>query len=178
MGSSVAAMLQPPQRETIVHAAGGMIVRRTPEGDVLVALVHRPLREDWTFPKGKLEPGESFEECAVREVAEETGFTCRLGSFVGHTEYRDRKDRPKVVAYWVMEVESGEFAPGREVDELRWVDLRSLAELLTYDRDRELLVALGAAARDLFAEHPPSVELRLVPPGTGDSATRVDGAAR
>jgi len=113
-------------------------------------VVHRPLREDWSFPKGKLEPGESFEQCAVREVAEETGFTCRLGTFVGHTEYRDRKDRPKVVAYWVMEVESGEFAPGREVDELRWIDLAGATHLLSYDRDRELLVALGAAAHDLF----------------------------
>lgn len=138
-------------REEIVHAAGGMIVRRSPVGTTEVAIVHRPLREDWSFPKGKLEPGESFEECAVREVAEETGFTCRLGSFVGHTEYRDRKDRPKVVAYWVMEVESGVFAPGREVDQLRWVDLASAAYLLSYERDRELLVALGAAAHDLFA---------------------------
>lgn len=148
-------MVADQPREAVVHAAGGMIVRRCPDGAPEVAVVHRPLREDWSFPKGKLEPGESFEECAIREVAEETGFTCRLGSFVGHTEYRDRKDRPKVVAYWVMEVESGEFAPGREVDELRWVDLAGAAFLLTYERDRELLVAIGAAAHDLFAAPPP-----------------------
>jgi 8-oxo-dGTP diphosphatase len=151
MGRSAAAVLAAQPREAIVHAAGGMIVRRTPAGEPEVAVVHRPLREDWSFPKGKLEPGETFEECAIREVAEETGFLCRLGSFVGHTEYRDRKDRPKVVAYWVMEVESGEFTPGREVDELRWVDFPGVAHLLTYERDRELLVALGAAAHDLFA---------------------------
>jgi 8-oxo-dGTP diphosphatase len=152
MARSAAATLDLDQRrEVIVHAAGGMIVRRTSGGEMQVALVHRPLREDWSFPKGKVEPGETFEECAVREVQEETGFTCRLGSFVGHTEYRDRKDRPKVVAYWVMEVDSGAFAPGREVDELRWVDLAGAARLLTYDRDRDLLVALGAAAHDLFA---------------------------
>jgi 8-oxo-dGTP diphosphatase len=162
MGGSAAAVLLDQPRETIVHAAGGMIVRRTPGGELQVAIVHRPDREDWSFPKGKLEPGETFEECAIREVAEETGFTCRLGSFVGHTEYRDRKDRPKVVAYWVMEVESGEFTPGREVDELRWVDLADAAQLLTYERDRELLVALGAAARELFADHPAGPDLRFV----------------
>ena len=138
--------------EPVVRAAGGMIVRRTPEGQVEVALVHRPLRGDWTFPKGKCEPNESLEECAIREVAEETGLTCFLGSFVGHTEYRDRKNRAKVVAYWVMEVHSGRFAPGDEVDELRWVELSDTADLLTYARDRELLVAIGAAAHDLFAE--------------------------
>jgi 8-oxo-dGTP diphosphatase len=155
MGRSAAAMAADQPREAIVHAAGGMIVRQTAEGALEVAIVHRPMRQDWTFPKGKLEPGETFEECAVREVGEETNFVCRLGSFVGHTEYRDRKDRPKVVAYWVMEVESGEFAPGREVDELRWVDLAGAAHLLSYERDRDLLVALGAAAHDLFAAaHP------------------------
>lgn len=136
------------QREEVVHAAGGMIVRSGPVGELQVALVHRPLRVDWSFPKGKLEPGETLEQCAVREVEEETGFHCALGSFVGHTEYRDRKDRPKVVAYWVMVAERGEFAPGREVDELRWVDLAGAARLLTYERDRALLVALGAAAHD------------------------------
>ena len=138
--------------ELLVQAAGGMIVRRTSEGLVQVALVHRPVRGDWSFPKGKREPGESLEECAIREVAEETGFTCVLGPFVGHTEDRDRKDRAKVVAYWVMEARSGRFAPGDEVDELRWADLSGAGQLLTYPRDRELLVALEAAADDLFAE--------------------------
>lgn len=155
MDRSAGAVAVDEPRETIVHAAGGMIVRRTPDGVLEVAVVHRPERLDWSFPKGKLEPGETLEECAVREVSEETGFTCRLGSFVGHTEYRDRKDRPKVVAYWVMEVESGEFCAGREVDELRWVDLAEAAHLLSYVRDRDLLVALGAAAHDLFSSpHP------------------------
>lgn len=110
-----------------------------------VALVHRPARQDWTFPKGKLEPEESFEDCAYREVREETGLDCRLGRFVGHTEYRDRKDRPKVVAYWVMEVEAGSFEPNGEVDDLRWVGLEAAERLLSYGRDRELLTALRAA---------------------------------
>lgn len=141
----------PRTTEELVRAAGGLIVRLTTDGSLEVAIVHRPLRVDWSFPKGKVEPGETLEECAVREVLEETGMHCRLGPFVGHTEYRDRADRPKVVAYWTMVVEDGEFAPGREVDELRWVDLGEAARVLTYDRDRDLLMSLSAAARELFA---------------------------
>jgi 8-oxo-dGTP diphosphatase len=176
MGRSATAMLTDQPREAIVHAAGGMIVRHTPEGGLQVAVVHRPERFDWSFPKGKLEPGETFEECAIREVAEETGFSCRLGSFVGHTEYRDRKDRPKVVAYWVMEVESGDFQPGREVDELRWVDLAAAAHLLSYERDRELLVALGAAAHDLFADHHGAPDLRLITAPGASGTSGLPGA--
>jgi 8-oxo-dGTP pyrophosphatase MutT (NUDIX family) len=144
------ATLEEPRQGVLIHAAGGMIVRRGADGVVQVAVVYRPARGDWTFPKGKLEPGETFEECAIREVFEETCLHCRLGTFVGHTEYRDRKDRPKVVAYWVMEAESGAFRPNNEVDELRWVDLAGAARILSWDRDRELLVALCAAADELF----------------------------
>ena len=113
------------------------------EGEV--AVVHRPARADWSFPKGKLEEGESFEDAALREVHEETGMWCRLRRFLGHTEYHDRKDRLKVVAYWVMAPVTERFAPdgafeaNEEVDELRWVGLSEAAALLSYERDRELL---------------------------------------
>ena len=129
----------------LVRAGGGLVVRRGANGEREVALVHRPGREDWSFPKGKLEPGETFEEAALREVEEETGLRCRLGRFVGHTEYRDRKDRPKVVAYWVMEPLGGDFVANDEVDLLRWVRLSDAAHLLTYDRDQDLLIVLIAA---------------------------------
>ncbi len=128
-----------------------MIVRRRAEGGVEVAVVHRPLRVDWSFPKGKCEPGETLEECAVREVFEETGFCCRLGQVVGRTEYIDRKERPKVVVYWVMHQESGSFTPGVEVDEVRWVGIAEAADLLTYERDRELLPPLEAAVHATMA---------------------------
>ncbi len=65
--------------------------------------------------------------------------------FVGHTEYIDRKGRPKVVAYWVMAADSGKFVVNGEVDELRWLDFHSAAGLLSYPRDRELLGVVSAA---------------------------------
>jgi 8-oxo-dGTP diphosphatase len=125
----------------VVQAAGGLIVRRQ-AGSLQIALVHRPVHQDWSYPKGKLEEEETFEDAALREVLEETGFVCELLRFIGHTDYIDRKGRPKVVAYWVMAVEAGTFAPNTEVDELRWLDIPVAAELLSYERDRELLAVL------------------------------------
>jgi 8-oxo-dGTP diphosphatase len=124
-----------------VEAAGGVVVRRGPEGDE-VCLVHRPRYDDWTLPKGKLDPGETFEAAALREVEEETGLRCRLVRELPSTEYRDSKDRPKVVRYWLMEADGGEFAPNDEVDELRWMGVGEAAAALTYERDRELLSGL------------------------------------
>ncbi len=122
-----------------VEAAGGVVVV-----DGRVLLVHRPRYDDWTLPKGKLDPGESFEEAALREVEEETGLVCRLGRELPSTEYHDNKGRPKVVRYWLMEVERGEFEPNDEVDEVRWAELGEAPALLTYDRDRELVEELSA----------------------------------
>jgi len=127
----------------IVRAAGGLIVRRQ-AGQLEVALVHRPVHQDWSYPKGKLEEGETLEDAAQREVLEETGLVCRLLRFVGHTDYIDRKGRPKVVAYWVMAAVAGTFVPNEEVDELRWVDVTTAGGLLSYERDRELLTVVAA----------------------------------
>jgi len=127
----------------IVRAAGGLIVRRQ-AGQLEVALVHRPVHQDWSYPKGKLEEGETLEDAAQREVFEETGLICRLLRFVGHTDYIDRKGRPKVVAYWVMSAVAGTFVPNEEVDELRWVDVATAGRLLSYERDRELLAVVAA----------------------------------
>ena len=127
----------------IVRAAGGLIIRRQ-SGQLEVALVHRPVHQDWSYPKGKLEEGETFEDAAQREVLEETGFICRLLRFVGHTDYADRKGRPKVVAYWVMSAVAGTFVPNEEVDELRWADVTTAGQLLSYERDRELLAVVAA----------------------------------
>jgi 8-oxo-dGTP pyrophosphatase MutT (NUDIX family) len=119
-----------------IEAAGGVVMR-----DGQLALVHRPRYDDWTLPKGKLDPGESFEDAALREVAEETGLLARLARELPDVEYEVR-GRPKVVRYWLMEVEDETpFVPGEEVDEVRWVDPAEALSLLTYDRDKEVLAA-------------------------------------
>ena len=128
----------------VVRAAGGLVVRRQ-GGTLEIAVVHRPVHQDWSFPKGKLEEGETLEVAAVREVREETGMTCRLLRFLGRTEYLDRKGRPKAVDYWVMVVVEGFFTPNIEVDQLRWLTLEDAARLLSYPRDQELAAVLMAA---------------------------------
>jgi 8-oxo-dGTP diphosphatase len=108
-----------------------------------VLLVHRPRYDDWTFPKGKLEPGETHEQAAVREVEEETGLRCRLGRELPSTRYRDSKGRPKTVRYWAMQPLDGVFSPRREVDEVRWLPRDEARSLLSHSHDQEVLEALG-----------------------------------
>ncbi|MPY92076.1 MAG: NUDIX domain-containing protein [Acidimicrobiia bacterium] len=129
----------------LVRAAGGLVWRPVEEG-VEVLLVHRPRRQDWSFPKGKLDPGESFEEAARREVAEETGLDCRLGADLGSVRYTDHRGRPKVVRWWEMQVERGAFVPNDEVDEVRWATPADARSLLTWASDAEVLERFGAAA--------------------------------
>jgi 8-oxo-dGTP diphosphatase len=122
-----------------VKAAGGVVT----DDEGRVAVVHRPKYDDWTLPKGKLDPGEDFEQAALREVEEETGMRCRLARELPSSKYRDAKGRRKLVRYWQMEPLSGEFAPNKEVDELRWADPEEAKELLTYERDRAVLAGFG-----------------------------------
>ena len=112
------------------------------EGEVL--LVHRGRYDDWSFPKGKTEPGESDEECAVREVAEETGLQCVLREELGSTSYTDARGRSKVVRYWRMDPVNGELEYRHEVDAARWVPLADARALLTYARDAVFLDGIAS----------------------------------
>ena len=126
-----------------VRAAGGIPYRRNGD-DLEVLLVHRPRYDDWTFPKGKLENGETDEEAARREVEEETGLDVELGPELASTTYKDSKLREKIVRYWAMPV-SGEAVPQNEVDEVEWLSPEKAAERLSYERDLEVLRSLEEA---------------------------------
>lgn len=124
-----------------IEAAGGLVIRSGSDGTE-VLLVHRPKYDDWSFPKGKLEPGEAHVDAAVREVEEETGFSCSADEELGEVRYDDAQGRPKRVRYWTMWVDAGDFEPTGEVDEIRWLPVDDAAELLTYSHDRDLLFDL------------------------------------
>ena len=133
-----------PASDPEVRAAGGLVLRPGPAGPE-VLLVHRPRYDDWSFPKGKQDPGETDEETALREVAEETGITCTLGAFLDEVFYTDHRNRSKVVRYWLMEPAGADdppFVPDDEVDRLTWCATERAARLLTYDHDRRLLARL------------------------------------
>jgi 8-oxo-dGTP pyrophosphatase MutT (NUDIX family) len=123
-----------------VRAAGGVVVRDGSDGSE-VLLVHRPRYDDWTLPKGKGEPGESDERTAQREVEEETGYRCVLGDEIGQTRYVDQRGRPKVVRYWRMAVDGGEFVPNHEVDEIVWLTPAAARTKLSYAHDRDIVDA-------------------------------------
>jgi 8-oxo-dGTP diphosphatase len=124
--------------------AAGVVVWR-PGREVL--LVHRPRYDDWSFPKGKLDPGEAAPVAAVREVREETGIDVRLGPPLPHQEYAVGAGH-KVVHYWVGWAVGGDdvsgYEPNHEIDAVAWVPLDEARDRLTYRRDRETLEAAGA----------------------------------
>jgi 8-oxo-dGTP diphosphatase len=137
-----------PEPEPQVRAAGGLVWRSSVVADedgetrpgLEVVLVHRPRYDDWSFPKGKLDRGESFEAAAVREVAEETGLVCELGDELLSTRYLDSKGRLKLVRYWIMHpIRLEPWAPNDEIDGRRWVPVDDAARMLTYTHDRALL---------------------------------------
>lgn len=125
--------------EPITKAAGGIAWRKAQAG-VEVLTIHRPSYDDWTFPKGKTDAGESLQATAVREIAEETGLRVRLGHPLGELSYPIAAGT-KTVTYWCARTVGDEarFKPNDEVDEIRWVSLKAAEALLTYDHDETLL---------------------------------------
>jgi 8-oxo-dGTP pyrophosphatase MutT (NUDIX family) len=118
----------------VIRAAGG-VVRR----DGLIAVVHRPQREDWSLPKGKLEPGEDDAAAAVREVREETGCDAVIERDLGTVSYNVSDGRPKTVRYYLMTARADVGGTEADVDVVRWLPPDGVEELLTYATDRDVL---------------------------------------
>ncbi|WP_245786625.1 NUDIX hydrolase [Lentzea albida] len=129
--------------------AAGAVLWRDAGGNVEVAVVHRQRYDDWSLPKGKLDQGETIPACAVREIEEETGFSCVLGRHLSQVSY-SVKGVPKTVDYYAAEAVSGSFAANEEVDELRWLPVTEASALLTYAPDREVLDEFARLPADLL----------------------------
>ncbi|WP_433208383.1 NUDIX domain-containing protein [Nocardia sp. CA-107356] len=133
-----------PRITANIHAAGAVLWRRMAGGSgaIEIAVVHRPKYQDWSLPKGKLDPGETPVLAAVREVGEETGLDCRLGRYLGHVTYPIPGHRKlKRVDYWAAEVAGGAFTANSEVDVLSWYPLDRVMNQLSYPMDRQVLRA-------------------------------------
>ena len=112
-----------------------------------VLVVHRPAYDDWSLPKGKLEPGEHEEAGARREVLEETGVDAMVTGPAGSVQYRDRRGRSKRVQYFAMTPQTETTrAPDEEVDVVAWWPVATAATALTYPHDRELVAAAAKRA--------------------------------
>lgn len=133
---------------TVIPAAGTVPWRRRRDA-LQVALVHRPKYDDWSWAKGKLDPGEDWPVAAVRETQEETGLEVRLGRPLPGTAYtilgRSGEPATKVVRYWAAEVVGGTGELANEIDEVRWLDVATAHDRLDYARDRDQLRALVRA---------------------------------
>lgn len=128
-----------PGQHPAVLAAGGVVVRGDTPAEAEVAVVHRPRYDDWTLPKGKLDPGEGRMACAVREVHEETGYLCRAVGPAGTSRYSVEAGWKEVEYYAMRPIRHSGFEPNDEIDEVRWMSIEDASELLTYGFDRDLL---------------------------------------
>lgn len=138
---------RPPPDKPVSHtilAAGGVVWRMTRSG-IRIAVIHRPHRNDWSLPKGKLMAREPTIVAAHREVVEETGLDIAVQHRLGQARYRIGASN-KTVTYWAMRHTGGSFVPNAEADLLRWVSPDQAAELLTFDGDCSIV--------DLFTARP------------------------
>jgi 8-oxo-dGTP diphosphatase len=126
-----------------IFAAGAVCWREVGK-DLMVAIIHRGRYKDWSFPKGKVDSGETLAEAAVREIKEETGLKVKLGVPLSTVSYPIDKGRTKVVHYWAAKVTdkavaNSKFKPDEEVSEVVWVKADQAFAKLSYKHDRELL---------------------------------------
>jgi 8-oxo-dGTP diphosphatase len=147
-----------------VHAAGA-ICWREEDGKFLVAIIHRSRYKDWSWPKGKVDPGESLPEAAVREIREETGLRVRLGVPLGVQKYMLPNGAEKEVHYWAARVtaealKNSTFKPDEEVEKIDWKTPDEARELLTYAHDGEILDRLLELNADGRLRTKPLIVLR------------------
>ena len=126
------------QRVRIVAAAGGLVWRQASEGRELI-VIYRRRHQDWTLPKGKVHPGESWLQCAIREVREETGFDVEVESHAGWVCY-DTGDITKVVRFWNMTpIGDSQFESSEEVVSVHWMTPQEAVKRLDHDGEQELV---------------------------------------
>ncbi|MDO4791585.1 MAG: NUDIX hydrolase [Buchananella hordeovulneris] len=167
-----------------VHAAGA-VVWRVERGKLQVLVVHRAKWNDWGLPKGKLEPGEGLAECAVREIAEETGVLVQLGQRLEPVRYQLDDGRWKQTTYWVAkEIGAGHpalqgrslplRAPKSEIDKVEWLTVKEARARLTYEHDRECVADVADLYADdrldtwtlVIARHARAIKRHAFKPGT------------
>jgi 8-oxo-(d)GTP phosphatase len=153
-----------------VLAAGAVLWRSDGVAAPEVAIIHRPRYDDWSLPKGKVDPGETEPVTAVREVAEETGYIAHLGRRLAAVSYPVEQGLKKV-RYWAARTVGGEFVPNAEVDELKWLPVAEAMRELGYPHDRKVLRR--------FAKQPANTQtLLIVRHGTAGSKSRYKGDDR
>lgn len=130
-----------------VLAAGAVLWRPDESGDPLIAVIHRPRYDDWSLPKGKVDPGETEPVAAVREILEETGQQAHLGRRLARIKY-PIPPGTKIVYYWAARAYGGDFVPNKEVDQLLWLPAREATKRLTYPHDRKVVAKFGKKPAD------------------------------
>ncbi len=127
----------------VITAAGGLVFSVV-DGEIRVLVIHRPRYDDWSFPKGKHDDGESDDAAALREIREETNVSGRIVSRLADVVYMTPNDNPKRVSYFgVRALHMPEFRPNPEVDRIEWLSKKEARKRLTYEHDRELLKSVS-----------------------------------